>query len=71
MTSIQTLEKLAKNPNYKMSPKQLVELERYRRQQNPSPRKDGVVRHSTGVALHDSSIPKEDNSTPKKKKKRY
>lgn len=47
----ETLEKLAKNPHYKLSKKQVEQLEKYRAERYLPP-----VRHSTSVPKHSTSF---------------
>lgn len=47
----ETLEKLAKNPHYKLSAKQVAMLEQYRRERYLPP-----VKHSTSVPKHSTAF---------------
>lgn len=57
---ITTLIRLSKNPNYKLSPEQIQQLEDYRNEQFKGKNKNKVVRHSTKFGKHNPSIPQED-----------
>lgn len=52
----QSIERLAANPHYRMTPKQIAELERVRAK---------VVIHRTGFPRHDTSVPKHPYVPPK------
>lgn len=62
--TLKQLERLAKNPNYKMSARHIQMLEAYRAEQyrnerKVAPVKSPNVKHSTDVELHSRELPKE------------
>lgn len=60
MTSeIRTLLKLAKNPHYKMSPKEVEKLERYRNEQFSQRNNQSVVKHDTSFQVHNPKLDQE------------
>lgn len=57
------LEKLAKNPHYKMDEKELQALEEFRRKRyiNNRLHSNKPVKHSTAINKHDTSLEEEDD----------
>lgn len=57
---ITTLLRLSKNPNYKLSPAEVQQLEEYHNEQFNTKHRRKVVKHSNKFKKHDPSIPEED-----------
>lgn len=50
--TLRQLERLSKNPNYKLTHKQIVELEEYRNKQYGAKHKTSIIKHD--VVIHDA-----------------
>lgn len=60
MPSLQTLLRLSRNPNYKLSKKELDQLENHRNEQFKEKHQNKNIRHTTSFRKHDTKIPSED-----------
>ena len=62
MPNINTLRRLARNPNYKMSPEEVRLLEEYREKERVEKIRQNsgqIVKHDTTVKKHDTDLPEE------------
>lgn len=62
MHTLATLERLSRNPHYKMTKKQLEELEKYRAEQFKQRNQGKPVKHNTSFVKHDPNLEEEKGS---------